>query len=112
MRQEGHLAHLTTQSADSDILALAEKWRPSVVAIDSPLGFPKGMCCLEESCPCRSVHNFKGRVCERELLARGISLYITTKRSFIKPMIYRAIELARAAPAPNLATLTSDVYCD
>ena len=91
---EGRLAHLTRQHTNADMLALAEEWRPSLVAIDSPLGFPKGMCCLEESCPCRSVHEFKGRVCERELLGRGISLYITTKRSFIKPMIYRAIDLA------------------
>ena len=92
---DGRLAHLTTQSTNADMVALSEEWRPTVVAIDSPMGFPKGMCCLEESCPCRSVYRFKGRVCERELLSRGVSLYITTKRSFIKPMIYRAIDLAR-----------------
>ena len=105
---EGRLAHLTTLSANTDLLALAEEWRPSVVAIDSPLGFPKGMCCLDEGCPCRSVHKFKGRVCERELLARGISLYITTKRSFIKPMIYRAIELACALESRGCEVL--EVY--
>ena len=91
----GALAHLTALKTNAEILDLAREWRPSIVAIDAPLGFPKGMCCLEESCPCQSVHEFKGRVCERELIRRGIRLYITTKRSFIKGMIYRSIALAR-----------------
>lgn len=94
--ENASLIHLAAHKTDADILALAKKWRPSIVAIDSPLGFPTGMCCLEESCSCQSVYEFKGRVCERELLGRGISLYITTKKSFIKPMIYRAIKLADA----------------
>ena len=91
---DGSLAHLTAEKTDARILALASVWGPSTVAIDSPLGLPNGMCCLEESCDCRSVHPFKGRVCERELIGRGISLYITTKRSIIKRMVYRAMVLA------------------
>ena len=39
-------------------------------------------------------------MCERELLARGISLYITTKRSIIKRMIYRCMGLV-----PRLETM-------
>ena len=53
------------------------------------------MCCLEESCDCRSVWPHKGRWGEQELVRRGIRLYITSKRSIIKKMTYRAIELAR-----------------
>ena len=80
---------------DDEMLALVRERRPAIVAIDSPLGFPKGMDCLEETCPCQSVHGFKGRVCERELIAQGINLYVTTKRSIIKPMVYRAMALAQ-----------------
>ena len=29
----------------AEILGLAREWQPSIVAIDSPPGFPKGMCC-------------------------------------------------------------------
>jgi predicted nuclease with RNAse H fold len=95
LNPDGSFAQMAMLRTDAEILDLARLSQPTIVAIDSPLGFPKGMCCLEESCDCQSVHSFKGRVCERELLARGINLYITTKRTFIKPMIYRAIELSK-----------------
>ena len=108
LNADGSLAHLATPKTNADILALAREWRPSIVAIDSPLGFPKGMCCLEESCACESVHDFKGRVCERELLSRGVRLYITTKRSFIKPMIYRSIDLAHQLDSQGCQVL--EVY--
>jgi predicted nuclease with RNAse H fold len=91
----GALARLAAVKTDADILALVSEWRPAIVAIDSPLGFPKGMCCLEESCACQSVWPLKGRACEPELARRGIPLYFTTKRSIIKQMVYRAIALAR-----------------
>ena len=63
----------------------------TVVAIDSPLGFPSGMCCLEESCPCKPSKG-NGRLAERELSKIGISSYYTTKKTIIKPMIYKAIQ--------------------
>ena len=90
----GALVSVFKKITDADILDMVRECAPRVVAIDSPLGFPKGMDCLEECHDCRSVHPFKGRLCERELVLRGISLYLTTKRSFIKSMIYRAIALA------------------
>ena len=92
--RHGSLVLLTKESADADIVALARDRRAAIVAIDSPLGLPKGMCCLEESCACQSIHNFKGRAVERELVRRGIPLYFTTKRCIIKAMVYRAIGLA------------------
>ena len=92
--QEGRFLDLVYARSDGDILTLALEWSASTVAIDSPLGFPKGMCCLEEACTCCSVHDFKGRVCERELVRQGIPLYFTTKRCIIKRMVYRSRGLA------------------
>ena len=78
---------------DSDILAAVDLHRPLIVAIDSPLGLPRGLCCLEEDCSCYPESEAKGRVCERELARRGIPCYYTTKRSIIKEMVYRAMSL-------------------
>jgi predicted nuclease with RNAse H fold len=78
---------------DEEIIALAEEQQLALVAIDAPLSLPLGLCCLEESCPCRSVSSHKGRQCERELSVLGIGCYYTTKRSIIKGMVYRAIAL-------------------
>jgi len=64
-----------------------------VVAIDAPLSLPKGLCCLEESCPCQPRGEVKGRSCERELAKLGIPCYFTTKKSIIKAMVYRGIRL-------------------
>jgi predicted nuclease with RNAse H fold len=84
------------------------RFRPAIVAIDSPLGFPRGMCCLEDSCPCESVYDFKGRTAERELLRSGVRLYITTKKTFIKPMIYRAIRIAETLRTDGIEAI--EVY--
>lgn len=80
-------------TGDEEIIALAEEHRPVLVAVDAPLSLPLGLCCLEESCPCRPVSSRKGRQCEGELSALGIGCYYTTKRSIIKGMVYRAIAL-------------------
>lgn len=64
----------------------------SLIAMDAPLGFPRGMCCLEESCNCSPLEG-NGRQCERELTRMGIPSYYTTKRSIIKEMIYVGIRL-------------------
>ena len=90
---DSKLLHLSAVKTDDEILGLVERHKPDIVGIDSPLGYPSGMCCLEESCECDSVHEFKGRRCEKMLSAQGISLYYTTKRTFIKKMIYRSINL-------------------
>lgn len=91
--RQGALVEVVKLSTDDELVALVEGHRPAIVAIDSPLGFPEGMDCLEEDHNCQSVHPFRGRVGERLLLAEGISLYVTTKRSIIKAMIYRAMAL-------------------
>ena len=102
------LTYLGFKLADDDILALAQETGASSIGIDAPLGFPRGMHCLEEDHDCASVHSFSGRLCERALVRRGIGLYITTKKSFIKPMIYRAIRLAESLRAQGRTVL--EVY--
>lgn len=91
--EELHLAWHDLLSTDADIVEAIESRYPEIVAIDSPIGLPQGLCCLEESCPCYPVSPAKGRVCERELSQRGIPSYYTTKKSIIKDMVYRAIGL-------------------
>jgi hypothetical protein len=80
--------------SDADLVALVISQAPGITAIDAPLTLPKGLCCLEESCPCRPVEG-KGRECERQLARLGIPCYFTTKGSIIKRMVYRGIELRR-----------------
>jgi hypothetical protein len=78
---------------DSGILEVVSRHGFELVAIDAPLSLPKGLCCLEEGCPCQPRAGVKGRSCERELARLGISCYFTTKKSIIKAMVYRGIRL-------------------
>ena len=88
-----HLTYSAFLYPDSDILKVAQSQGFTLVAIDAPLSLPKGLCCLEESCPCRPEAEAKGRSCERELAKQGIGLFRTTKKSIIKGMVYRGIKL-------------------
>ena len=88
-----HLIYSGFLNGDSDILKVAGEHGFKLVAIDAPLSLPKGLCCLEESCPCQPRAEGKGRSCERELARQGIPCYFTTKKSIIKAMVYRGIRL-------------------
>ncbi len=77
-------------SSNVDIIAMVESHSPGFIAIDAPLTLPQGLCCLEESCSCKSE---KGRECERELARLGIPCYFTTKHSIIREMVYRGIRI-------------------
>jgi predicted nuclease with RNAse H fold len=81
--------------SDDEIVDAIIKWQPRLVAIDAPLSLPEGMDCLEEDCSCQSLLPQKGRACERELARLGIPCYFTTKKSIIKEMVYRGINLKR-----------------
>jgi len=94
--------------SDAEIISLTERWRPRIVAIDAPLSLPRGLSCLEQACPCRPVAPDGLKAAELELFRQGISLYATTKRSIIRPMIYRAMRLRRALEARGIAVL--EVY--
>ena len=78
---------------DSDILEVVSSHKPELVAIDAPLSLSRGLCCLEENCPCQPSAGVEGRSCERELARQGIPCYFTTKQSIIKAMVYRGIRL-------------------
>lgn len=93
---------------DGEILALAQKVQPRLVAIDAPLSLPRGLCCLEESCPCRALAADGLKLAEGELLRRGIPLFPTTKRGIVKGLAYRGISLARALRAAGFAVV--EVY--
>jgi predicted nuclease with RNAse H fold len=76
-----------------DIVTLLNFYSPQVIAIDAPLSLPLGLCCLEESCPCQPKFPRKNRQCDQELRQQGIPCYPTSKKTFIKDLIYRGIEL-------------------
>lgn len=78
---------------DADILDVVKRYGFGLVAVDAPLSLPRGLCCLEESCSCQPVAEVGSRSCERELNRQGIPCFPTTKKTFIKAMIYRGIRL-------------------
>ena len=92
---------LESLSTDSEIIAAIQRDRPTLVAIDAPLSLPQGLCCLNEDCQCVPTSSEKGRLCERKLASLGISSHFTTKRSIIKKMVYRAIDLRKGIAACN-----------
>lgn len=78
---------------DSDIREFVSSYQFDLVAIDAPLSLPRGLCCLEENCLCQPEAEGKSRQCERGLRKQGIRIFPTTKKTFIKLLIYRGIRL-------------------
>ena len=92
---EGRLSSLTPLSYDQEIIGIAAKARPDIIAIGSPLSLPNGLCCLETSCRCDSAEpRIKGRHAELQLARMKISCFFTNKRSIIRTLIYRGIKVA------------------
>jgi predicted nuclease with RNAse H fold len=92
----GHsvISFLTTFGDDTELFQMGQAYQPSLIAIGAPLSLPKGLCCLETSCPCKTeTPQKKGRQAELELARMGISCFFTHKRSIIRTLIYRGIEL-------------------
>jgi predicted nuclease with RNAse H fold len=87
------LVYLGFLTENSDIIALLNFYSPQVIAIDAPLSLPLGLCCLEESCSCEPEFPRKNRQCDQELRQQGIPCYPTSKKTFIKSLIYRGIGL-------------------
>jgi len=87
------VVYLGLLARDSDIINIINFYSPKITAIDAPLSLPLGLCCLEESCSCQPRSKRKNRQCDQELRKGDISCYPTTKKTFIKPLIYRGIEL-------------------
>lgn len=90
---EGARVRFAQPLTDDELLDVLASVGARIVAVDSPMGLPRGMCCLEESCSCAPLDPGTGRSAERALAARGIPCFWTTKRTIIKAMIYRAMAL-------------------
>ena len=90
---KSQLVYLGFLPKNRDIIALVNLYLPQITAIDAPLSLPTGLCCLEESCPCKPKFPRKNRQCDQELRQQGIPCYPTSKKTFIKDLIYRGIEL-------------------
>ncbi len=90
------MAFLDTFRQDTELLEMVQAHQPKYIAIGAPLGLPAGLCCLEASCSCEVAGpQKKGRQLEMELARMGISCFFTNKRSIIRNLIYRGIELNR-----------------
>jgi predicted nuclease with RNAse H fold len=90
---KSQLVYFGFLTKNRDIVALLDFYSPQVIAIDAPLSLPLGLCCLEESCPCKPQFPRKNRQCDQELRQQGIPCYPTSKKTFIKDLIYRGMEL-------------------
>jgi hypothetical protein len=90
---KSQLVYLGFLTKNTDMVALLNFYSPQVIAIDAPLSLPLGLCCLDEGCPCQPKSFRKNRQCDQELRRQGIPCYPTTKKTFIKDLIYRGIEL-------------------
>ena len=87
---------LTTFMGDIELYGLVEIVQPRVIAVGAPVTLPAGLCCLEESCECDFYKpQAKGRQLELELSKMGVGCFFTNKRSIIRDLIYRGLELKR-----------------
>ena len=94
---DSHLKHIGSFSHNQGLLELADRIRPRIIAIGSPLSLPEGLCCLEPACECRLASPArKGRQAELDLARMGISCFFTNKGSIVRKLVYRAIEISRA----------------
>jgi len=90
---KSQFVYLGFLAENTDVIALADFYSPRIIAIDAPLSLPLGLCCLEESCSCRPKSARKNRQCDQELRQLGIPCYPTTKKTFIKDLIHRGMDL-------------------
>ena len=87
------LTHLDGFKPVDELLEFLQVHNPSLIAIDAPLSLPLGLDCLDESHPCSYALEQKGRTAEQELARIHIGCFFTTKRSIIKTLIYRGLQL-------------------
>jgi predicted nuclease with RNAse H fold len=88
----GRLALLTSASDDDEILAFAAMAGPgAAIAINAPLTFPRGRCCLNDDCHCRHDPGTRSRQAERDLLHLGVPTLAT---ALLKVLARRGIRLA------------------
>jgi len=91
----GRLTRIASFKEVEEMFGMLEGNRPEVVAIDVPLSLPSGLHCLEETCACAHSNGRKGRMGEVELAQMGIGCFFTSKKSIIKPLIYRGVKFRK-----------------
>ncbi len=69
--EDGHVARWSALAGPEDLRLWLDELRPTVVAIDAPSGLSKGLLAQPED----GSKPYNGRVCDRELRRRSISLY-------------------------------------
>jgi predicted nuclease with RNAse H fold len=79
--EQSRLLALGLVAADDEILSLASRWRPRMVALDAPLSWPTDL-------------DSSGRQCEARLAHEGIGTFRTTRRTIIRALVERGIALA------------------
>ncbi len=58
---------------DEEIISAIEKSGANLITIDSPLGYPKGRCCLDYNCECRKFGCM--RVGEKQMVKIGVRIF-------------------------------------
>jgi predicted nuclease with RNAse H fold len=79
--------------SNGDLIAVTIAARPAVIALDSPLSLPKGRISVYDDDPGRYIYGIS-RLCERQMLKRGIRSYPTLIRS-MQQLTLRGMLLAQ-----------------
>lgn len=79
--------------SNADLMDATVKAKPAVIALDSPLSLPKGRISVYDDDPGRYTYGIS-RLCERQMLKRGIRSYPTLIRS-MQQLTLRGMLLAQ-----------------
>lgn len=79
--------------SNADLMAATAAAKPAVIALDSPLSLPKGRISVYDDDPGRHIFGIS-RLCERQMLKRGIRSYPTLIRS-MQQLTLRGMLLAQ-----------------
>jgi predicted nuclease with RNAse H fold len=96
LNHQSHLIQLSLFHTDLELLQLAGSYRPTLIAIGSPLCLPAGLPDLEPAGNTAAPPETRGRQLERELGSLGIPCFFTGRGSIIRELIYRGIGLSGA----------------
>jgi predicted nuclease with RNAse H fold len=97
LNHQSHLVRLSLFHTNGELLQLAGIYRPTLIAIGSPLCLPSGLADLEPSANTPAAPpETSGRQLERELGSLGIPCFFTGRGSIIRELIYRGIGLRGA----------------
>ncbi len=105
---EPSLQALGRPHSDAEIIRFFPKtvW---AVGLDAPCSLPLGLkpCCLKEhpTCGCRSIHPWKGRTCERDLVRAGFRVFYPSRNAFAKGWLRRGLRLKKSLGVAGLRVL-------